>query len=309
MNIINHIEKNIKDIEIIGLKNNISIKKALPIFEASEDSIVWLKGTPENANELLFKTQSKCIVCDKSLLIDEELLKNKTFILTSNAKQTFIEILNLIFPSFKTASIHPSAQIIDSKIGQNTYIGPNVIIENSEIGDNCQIIGNNFIHSNTIIKNNVIINSGTSIGTDGFGYSRDSQTNILKKFPHFGGVVIEDNVEIGANSCIDKGTLGNTIIQEGTKIDNLVHIAHNVNIGKNCLIIANSMIAGSTIIGANSWIAPSASILNGLSIGKNVTVGVGAIVTKNIPANETWAGFPARPMEEFKNQLKKIKEL
>lgn len=303
------IKNNINDIKIVGKENNINIKKALPINDANENAIVWLKETAENPNQIFSETRSKCIVCHESINIDEQLLKTKMFILTKNPKNTFIKILGLLFPSDKLSGVHPSAIIIDSVIGEDTYIGPNVIIERSEIGNNCQVLGNNFIHSNTVIKDNVKINPGTTIGSDGFGYSRDPKTNVLDKFPHFGGVVIEANVEIGSNVCIDKGTLGNTIIQKGTKIDNLVHIAHNVNIGQNCLIIANSMIAGSAVIGDNSWISPSSNIINGITIGTNVTVGMGALVTKNIPDNEIWAGFPAKQIDEFKLQQKKIDKL
>jgi len=116
----------------------------------------------------------------------------------------------------------------------------------------------------------------------------------LERFPHIGGVQIEDDVEIGANTCIDRGTLGNTRIRKGAKIDNLVHIAHNVDVGENTAIIANAMIAGSTKIGANTWIAPSACLRDAINIGKDATVGLAALVTKDIPDGELWAGFPAR---------------
>jgi UDP-3-O-[3-hydroxymyristoyl] glucosamine N-acyltransferase len=309
MNTIDLIKKHFKDVDIIGNQKELKINEALPIDCATENSIVWLKGTPDNTNQIFTDTLSKIIVCDKSLKISGKLLNEKTFILTTDPKNTFIKILGLLFPPKELSGIHSSAIITDSSIGKNTFIGPNVIVENSKIGDNCKLIGNIFIHSNTIINENVTINAGTTVGSDGFGYSRDPSTNKLHKFPHYGGVIIESNVEIGSNVCIDKGTLGNTVIQEGTKIDNLVHVAHNVNIGKNCLIIANTMVAGSVNIGDNSWIAPSANIINGISIGSNCTIGMGAVVTKNVPDNEVWTGSPARPIEEYKKQLKNIKKL
>ena len=128
----------------------------------------------------------------------------------------------------------------------------------------------------------------------------------FEKFPHIGGVVIEDDVEIGANACIDKGTLGDTIIRKGSKLDNFVHIAHNVTIGQHTAVIAHAMIGGSTVIGNYSWIAPSVVIRDGLNIGNNVLVGLGAVVTKNIPDNETWAGIPAMHLDKFLNIKKKI---
>jgi UDP-3-O-[3-hydroxymyristoyl] glucosamine N-acyltransferase len=146
------------------------------------------------------------------------------------------------------------------------------------------------------------------IGSDGYGYQRNENL-IFEKFPHMGGVIIEDNVDIGSNTCVDRGALGNTIIKEGAKIDNLVHIAHNVVIGRHCAIIANAMLGGSVVIADYSWVAPSASILNQVSIGKKVTVGMAAVVTKNIPDGETWAGVPAKPLKEFIETQKAIKNL
>ncbi len=169
-------------------------------------------------------------------------------------------------------------------------------------------MGNNVILDKTIIGNNVVINPGTVIGSEGFGYQRREDKK-LEKFPHFGGVIIEDDVEIGSNTSIDRGTLKNTIIRKGSKIDNLVHIAHNVEIGEYCLIIANSMIGGSAKIKKYSWVAPSASILNGIEIGENSTIGMGAVVVKSVPNNQTWAGVPARPLEEFIRIQKKLKQL
>ena len=124
-----------------------------------------------------------------------------------------------------------------------------------------------------------------------------------------GRVIIEDDVEIGTNTSIDRGTLGNTLIKTGVKIDNLVHIAHNVTIGKHTMIIANSLIGGSTIIGDHCWIAPSATIRDAVNVGDNVTIGMGAVVTKDIPSGEIWAGSPARRMDILKEQIKKLENL
>jgi UDP-3-O-[3-hydroxymyristoyl] glucosamine N-acyltransferase len=107
-------------------------------------------------------------------------------------------------------------------------------------------------------------------------------------------VIIEDCVDIGANTCIDRGTLGNTVIRRGAKIDNLVHIAHNVVVGENTMVIANAMIGGSTEIGADSWVAPSATLRDAIQIGAASTVGLGAVVTKSVPDGEVWAGNPAK---------------
>lgn len=280
------------------------------INSGTENSISWLKGIPENYEDILKNSKANFIVCNH--FVNTEVLKKipKVFILSENPKETFIDILTFVFCNSNIFGIHPSSIISENtKIGENCFIGPNVFIdENCIIGNNVKIIGNNFIFSKTTIGNNVTINPGTVIGSDGFGYSRGNDDK-LKKFPHFGGVIIEDGVEIGANVCIDRGTLDNTIIKKGVKIDNLVHIAHNVEIGENSLIIANSMIGGSTKIGNGSWIAPSVNLMNGITIGHKTTVGMGSTVTKSIEDNQTWTGSPAMPLADFITQRNKIKNL
>ena len=144
---------------------------------------------------------------------------------------------------------------------------------------------------------NVKIGENCTIGGDGFGYEKDVNGTWIK-FPHFGHIILEDDVEIGNNVCIDRGVLGNTIINKGTKIDNLVHIAHNVEIGTNTLIIAKAMIGGSVRIGDNCWIGPSTSIINGIQIGNNVLVGIGSNILKNVPDNTVVAGNPAKVIRE-----------
>lgn len=147
------------------------------------------------------------------------------------------------------------------------------------------------------IDGSVIIGDGTVIGSNGFGYARNPD-GFLVRIPHKGNVVIHANVEIGCNTCIDRSAVGSTVIGEGTKIDNLVHIAHGVKIGKNCLIIAHANIGGSTEIGDNCYIGMGATIKNKLKIGNNVTIGMGAIVLRDVPDGETWVGNPAKKLQK-----------
>ena len=139
----------------------------------------------------------------------------------------------------------------------------------------------------------VIVGKNTVIGGDGFGYARN-EDGTLVKMPHQGNVIIEENVEIGSNTSIDRAVVGSTVIGAGTKIDNLVHIAHGVKIGKNCLIAAGAVIGGSCEIGDNCNIWVHASIKNKVKIGNNVTVGMGAVVLKDVPDGATVVGNPAR---------------
>ncbi len=296
------------DVKVKGNVKNKYFSNVSTIFAAVENSLVWVDPKRNDRQELVSATKAKFIICDDSINTDK-LLSDKIFIISDNPKLTFIKVASALFTPNIQFGIHSTAVIShDAKIDKNVYIGPNVVIGKCEIKEGSIIHGNTFIYDNTFIGENVTIHAGCVIGSDGYGYVRN-ENNEFEKFPHFGGVVIQKNVEIGANTCIDRGTLGNTIIKEGAKIDNLVHIAHNVVIGKHTAVIANSMIGGSTTIGDYSWIAPSASLMNKIKINDKVTVGMAAVVTKDIPDGETWTGSPARPLNEFIEYLNKIKKL
>ena len=294
----------------IGEKENCKFNDVCSIYNSRESSLSWIKTNVSNIEEILSKSKCNVIITSKNYRdIVEKFKNNIFFILVDDPKLSFLKVADRLFNYKQKTGIDKSSTILpEAKLGKDIYIGPNCFIGRVEIGDNTIIMGNNCILDKTIIGKNVVINPGTVIGSEGFGYSRD-ENKVLHKFPHFGGVIIEDDVEIGSNTCIDRGTLGNTIIRRGSKIDNLVHVAHNVDIGEYCLIIANSMLGGSLKIGAYSWVAPSSSIMNGITIGENVTVGMGAVVVKSVAENQTVAGVPARPIEEFIKIQAKLKNL
>ena len=183
------------------------------------------------------------------------------------------------------------------KIGSKCLIGHNSIIESNVcIGKN-SVIGNNVLIKNSLIGNNVRILDSSVIGKKGFGFFPNEKVNI--RYPHIGMVLIEDNVEIGCNNTIDRGSLSNTIVGKNTFIDNQVHIAHNVVIGKNCVITAQVGFAGSAVIGDNVQIGGQAGISGHLKIGNNVQIGGGSGVLKNIPDNSRVIGYPAKDIRDF----------
>ncbi|MEP7265530.1 MAG: UDP-3-O-(3-hydroxymyristoyl)glucosamine N-acyltransferase [Bacteroidota bacterium] len=290
-----------------GNSENAYFTNAKPILECNNESIAWIAKGRNDAEKLLKETSAPIIVCDSEVLT-KDYESSKCFIIVENPRLSFLRVISLLEQK-PQPGIHPTAFIHpEARLGSDIYIGPFVYVGNSSIDDNTIIHGHVYIYDNVKIGKNVIVHAGTVIGSDGFGYSRNEK-NEFEKFPHVGGVEIHNYVEIGANSCIDRGTLGNTIIKEGAKIDNLVHIAHNVQVGRHSAVIANAMIGGSTKIGNNSWISPSAILRDTISVGNDTTIGMGALVTKDVPDHETWAGSPAKPLKEFLELQKKLRNL
>jgi len=176
---------------------------------------------------------------------------------------------------------------------ESCYVGPNVSIERDvSIGENVIFEGNNYIHAGTSIGNNVLIQANTVIG--GEAYSHEYIDGKLVHLPHIGGVIIGDDVVIGSCVCIDRGLLGRTILCTGCRIDNLVHIAHDVVVGTNALVVACAMIGGRVVIGNGAWIAPNSSIKNGITVGTNSMVGLHACVLNDVPDDVVVYGVPAK---------------
>ncbi len=196
-------------------------------------------------------------------------------------------------------SIHANAVIADRvRIGDRVTIYPGVCIgEGTTIGDDAVIYSNVNIRENIQIGNRVIIHAGATIGSDGFGYV--TEEGIHHKIPQVGGVIIGDDVEIGANSTIDRATLGNTVIKRGTKIDNLVHVAHNVAIGEHCFLIAQVGIAGSCTIGNHVVLAGQVGLADHVRIGDRVMVSAQSGVIKDIEPGQVMGGYYAMPQREW----------
>jgi UDP-3-O-[3-hydroxymyristoyl] glucosamine N-acyltransferase len=195
-------------------------------------------------------------------------------------------------------SIGPYAVIGDGvEIGNGTVIGPHCVLgAGVRLGEQCQLVASVTVYSGSRIGNRVTLHAGVRIGSDGFGYvQRDGQH---VKIPHVGRCLIEDDVEVGANTTIDRGSIDDTVIGAGTKIDNLVQIGHNVRIGKGCLIMGQAGIAGSVRVEDGCMILGQVGIAGHHTIGKGARVAAQAGVFGDIPAGETWSGYPARPHKE-----------
>ena len=252
----------------------------------------------------------------------------KVLIRVANARVGFAKVLPLFFPEsafpagiHATAVIDKSAQVDASAyigpwsvIGAQTKIGARAILQGGNhigascaIGDESNVFPNVTLYPGTQIGQRVRIHAGSVIGADGFGYVLDQGAHL--KVPQIGSVVIQDDVEIGANVTIDRGALGSTVIGRGTKIDNLVQIAHNVVIGEHCLIVAQAGIAGSTKLGDYVTLAGQAGLAGHIRIGDRVTVAAQSGVMHDIPVGEKWFGYPAKPDRKMKRQLIAIEQL
>ncbi len=303
--ILNHYHE--KGFNIIN-KENIDpsdlIDSPRTILSAKSNHISFVgKKFIDTYNILISNCECKIIFID-STLETKQLPKNKAYITTTNPKQEVIDFcktfLDFQKPN-KQKDIHTSVIIHPNvEIGENTIIKPYVVLEEgSKIGSNCIIESHTIVKANTIIGDYVEIGSSNVIGGTGFGFAQNSETKKYEQFPHYGNVIIGNNVSIGNNTCIDRGSLSDTMIGDGVKIDNLVHIAHNVEIQEDTLVIAHAMIAGSVQIGKNCWIAPSSCIRNAITIGDDVTIGLASTVTKSISSNQTVMGSPALPIKDF----------
>ena len=288
---------------------DVDINKISKIEEGSKGSITFLANP--KYTEHIYTTNASATIVSNDFEPSEKI--NTTLIKVKDPYSSFTSILEL-FNIKKTSKkgisnftvIDNSSKISDSayigsftSIGKMSKISDNCIIENQvyignnvEIGDGCQIFPGVKILDDTIIGKNCIIHSSCSIGSDGFGFA-PNEDGSYQKIPQTGNVIIGNNVEIGSNSTIDRATLGSTIINNGVKLDNQIQIAHNVEIGENTAIAAQSGVAGSTKIGKNCMIGGQVGIIGHIKIGDNVKIQAQAGVTSDVKSNSRITGTPA----------------
>jgi len=277
---------------------------------------------------VLEKSRAGAIVCPEGIRIP-----HRNLILVKNPHLSFGRIVGLFHPSQEPeiAGIHPTAILgAGIRLGKGVAIGPYAVVgkgvvisdsasvgplswigDRAEIGEGTRIGPRVSVYPDVRLGKRCVVQAGTVLGSDGFGYAEDDEGR-HRKIPQVGRLVIEDDVEIGSNCAIDRGSLGDTIIGRGTKFDNLVHIAHNVTIGDDSLLVAQVGISGSTVIGKRVVLAGQAGVAGHIEIGNGAVVGAQAGVVKSVPPGEIVSGYPARPHRKaLKTQalLVKIPEL
>ena len=311
------------DGKVIG-NSSVIIEKINTIEDAKNGEISFIANPKYEKH--LFNTKASCVLVSNNFQLNDKIKTNLIVVKDAYfALSQLTEIFNIQKPKIKSISKHA---IIDksSKVGNNFNIGHfSIIGENCEIGNNVTIynncvIGNSVtikdntiiysqvnIKDNCIIGENNIIHSGAVIGSDGFGFAANE--NYLEKIKHLGNVITKKNVEIGANTTIDKASLGSTIIEEGVKLDNLIQIGHNVKIGKNTAIAGLTAIAGSTIIGENCLIGGQCAITGHIKIGNNVRIAGNSGIGGNIKDNLTVQGIYAFNKQDFQRSYILFKRL
>jgi len=291
------------------------VSKLSKIEEGEKGSLTFLSNP--KYNPYLYTTNASIAIVNKSFIPEKEV--TTTLIKVDNAYKSFSKLLEFYneVKNNKSGIEQPSFISESSKIGNNeyigafTYIGENVVIgdnvkiypncyigDNTTIGDNCVLFAGVKVYSETQIGNNCKIHSSSTIGSDGFGFAPD-ENGEYKAIPQIGNVIIEDNVDIGSGSTIDRATLGSTIIRKGVKLDNQIQIAHNVEVGKNTVIAAQTGIAGSTKIGENCMIGGQVGIVGHLVIGNGVKIQAQSGITKNLKDGDTVQGTPAFGYSDF----------
>lgn len=289
---------------------NAAVHTFAKIEEGVEGAISFLSNP--KYTHYIYNTKSSIVLINEDVVLDKPV--NTTLIRVPNAYECVAKLLQLYQASIPTkkgidslAFISPTATIgEDCYIGAFAYIGDNAVIgdntqihphtvvcDNTKVGSGCILYPNVTVYQGCKLGNNVTIHSGTVVGADGFGFAPNAEG--YDKIPQIGNVVIEDNVEIGANTCIDRSTMGSTIIRKGVKLDNLVQIAHNVEVGENTVMSAQVGVAGSTKIGAWCMFGGQVGLAGHIKIGDKTFLGAQSGVPGNIKGNETLIGTP--PME------------
>ncbi len=283
-----------KVIGVEGETKDTYIDNLAEVERVNESTLDWINPSKQNKQAIAEVSKARVLLVDEYIMP----IAGKVLIRVNNPKVALAEIGNQFFVEHPKAGIHPTAIIDpDAKIGMNVSIGAYCVIGKATIGDNSVLDSNVRVYDDTVMGKGCVIKAGAVLGGAGFGYEKDADGNKFR-FPQIGQLIMGDYVEVGANTCIDRGALADTVIGNFTKINNLCHIAHNNKIGKNVTITGCVNVSGSNVIDDDVWIAPNSSIRGWVHIEKGATVGMGAVVVKNIPEGETWVGNPAHKLEK-----------
>lgn len=286
-------------IKVEGPINGVVIDNIPDASHVCETSLDWIGSGKENKQAIAEQSKARVLVVDESIVYSQQLSdQQKTLLVVRRPRIVIAQIATQFFLKKHAPGIHPSAIIDDEAIiDASATISAGCVLGKCKIGKNTVLMPNVVIYDDVVIGDDCLIQAGAVIGTDGLGCSRDEEGR-LTKFPHLGGVRIGNKVEIGANCQIAKGAFSDTIIEDGCKINGLCFIAHNNHLEENVWITGDTMLCGSVHVKKNATIFSNVIVREQRQIGEKVIVGMGSVVTKNIPDCETWVGSPAHKHEK-----------
>ena len=277
-------------LNVVGGCEGVFVDNLADVAHVRHSTLDWVNPSKTNKQETVENSLARVLLVDETV----RYVEGKVLVYVKNPKRALATIGNAFFVKKQESGIHPTAIIDkDAIISKTASIGAYAVIGKAEIGEGSVISPFVRIYDNVTIGDGCFVKEGAVIGGAGFGFERDEDGNRFR-FPQIGGVRIGNHVEIGGNTCIDRGALSDTIVEDYAKIDNLCHIAHNVHIAKNAVVVACAEVSGSCVIGDDTWIGPNACIRDQRTVGSNSLIGMGAVVAKNVPDNEIWAGNPAK---------------
>ena len=285
--------------KVEGPVKDICIDNLAEVERVNETTLDWINPSKVNKQLIAEQSKAKVLLVDDAVEYTQVITEQcKTLIHVKNPKLALAKVGNHFFVKKDKPGIHPTAIINpEAQIGNDVTIGPYCVIGKAVIGEGSVLDSNVRVYDDVVMGKCCVIKAGAVLGGAGFGYERDADGNKFR-FPQIGQLIMGDYVEVGSNTCIDRGALADTVIGDYTKINNMCHIAHNNKIGKNVTITGCVNVSGSNVIDDDVWIAPNSSIRGWLHIGKGVTIGMGAVVVKDIPVGETWVGNPAHKLEK-----------
>ena len=264
------------------------------MLPGSPKGVAFVKAEGHDAIEAISNSQSSLLIVSEQVFELALATKAKSVIAVVDPRLEFARILNKFFAPEPALGVDPAATVHSAAtLGRDCYVGPNAYIEGDVVlGERCRVGAGTALLKGTRVGDDTTFGPNCTIGYVGFGYARDYDGTPVA-LPHSGGVLIGSHVDIGANTCIDRGTLRDTQIADGVKVDNLVHIAHNCYIGEGAFVIANATLCGGVQVGPRAWIAPTATIREQLVVGEDSVVGLAATVVRNVAPRTTVVGSPA----------------
>ncbi len=260
---------------------------------AEAESLVWISPKrAATATDLLRATPASVVIAPAEVQIPDGI--RAAVVLVASPKLAFSRIVEALFARRPAAGIHPTATIHpEAEIDPSAFVGPHCHVGRAKLGPGVVLDGHVHVYDGVTIGARTWIAANAVLGVDGFGYTQDEDGEWVH-FPHVGGVVLGEDVRVGAQACVVRGTLGDTIVESGTKLDNFVTVGHNARVGKRTLVASHAIVGGSAVVGDDVWVSPHVTILNGIRVGKGAVLGAGAVVVADVPDGGKLVARPGR---------------